>query len=160
MKEHHYKIKVEWIGNHGEGTKTYRSYGREHTISANGKPEISASSDPAFRGDATRYNPEDLLVASASACHMLSYLHLCAVNDVVVVGYQDAAMGTMQETERGSGKFIEVVLEPKVTISAESDAAKAMMLHDEAHHLCFIANSLNFPVRTEAEILVARAENS
>lgn len=156
MKEHCYKIKVEWAGNHGEGTKTYRSYGREHTISAGGKPEIPCSSDPAFRGDATRYNPEDLLVASASACHMLSYLHLCAVNGVVVAGYGDEAVGTMEEASDGSGRFVEIVLRPVVKITSESDAAKAKALHEEAHHLCFIANSLNFPVRTEAEIEVLR----
>jgi organic hydroperoxide reductase OsmC/OhrA len=152
-KRHEYKLGLEWTGNKGEGTKTYRSYSRDYSISADGKPIILGSSDPAFRGDAGRFNPEDFLVAGLSACHMLSYLHLCAVNGIVVMDYKDAATGWMEERPDGSGAFTEVVLHPEVTIAAGGDAAKAESLHEKAHELCFIANSVNFGVRTSAKIL-------
>ena len=153
MKQHHYEVQLSWTGNLGLGTSSYRAYGRDHEISAAGKPVLPGSSDPAFRGDPSRYNPEELLVASLSACHMLSYLHVCAVNGVVVMGYVDSASGVMEERPDGSGALTEVMLRPEVTISAESDSAKALSLHEEAHHLCFIANSVNFPVRHEARII-------
>ena len=153
MKQHHYEVQISWTGNLGQGTSGYRAYGRNHEISAAGKPVLHGSSDPAFRGDPSRYNPEDLLVAALSACHMLSYLHLCAVNDLVVTAYVDRASGVMEERPDGSGVFIEVTLRPEVTVSVESDTAKALSLHEEAHHLCFIANSVNFPVRHDARII-------
>jgi organic hydroperoxide reductase OsmC/OhrA len=146
---------MAWTGNQGEGTKTYKVYLRDHEISAAGKPAILGSSDPSFRGDQTRYNPEELLVASLSACHMLWYLHLCAVNGIVVTEYRDAAQGQMTENKDGSGAFVEVTLHPRVRISAESDANRALALHEEAHRLCFIANSVNFPVRNVPEIMRA-----
>jgi len=153
MKQHHYEVRTTWTGNLGPGTSSYRAYGRDHEISAAGKPVLPGSSDPAFRGDPSRYNPEELLVASLSACHLLSYLHLCAVSGVVVTGYVDIASGVMEERPNGSGALTEVMLRPEVTVSAESDTAKALSLHDEAHHRCFIANSVNFPVRHEARII-------
>jgi organic hydroperoxide reductase OsmC/OhrA len=151
MKQHTYKLQTVWTGNKGEGTKTYRSYQRDHIISADGKPEIAASSDPAFRGDPSRYNPEELLVAALSSCHMLWYLHLCAVNHVIVEHYEDLAVGVMEESADGSGRFISAKLRPVVKISA-GDPAKALELHDEAHKSCFIANSVNFPVECEPRI--------
>lgn len=148
MKQHNYEIKVEWTGNTGEGTKTYRSYSRDYTITAQAKPEILGSSDPSFRGDPSRYNPEELLVAALSACHMLSYLHLCAVNHITVLDYRDAALGLMEENSDGSAQFTRVTLRPTVTIapSKNEDQTKAQALHADAHHLCFIARSVNFPV--------------
>ncbi len=146
MKQHNYELQVEWTGNSGEGTRTYRSYRRDYAITVQGKPQILGSSDPSFRGDPSRYNPEDLLVASLSACHMLSYLHLCAVNHVSVVDYRDAALGVMDENTDGSAQFSRVTLRPTVKISPGDDAAKAHALHADAHHLCFIARSVNFPV--------------
>ncbi len=155
MKQHSYQVQVDWTGNDGDGTRTYKGYRRDHVINAPGKSPIHGSSDPAFRGDATRYNPEELLVASLSSCHMLWYLHLCAVNHVIVVDYQDQASGVMRENEDGSGSFVQVVLRPIVTIAA-GDTARASELHEEAHHLCFIARSVNFPV----EILPSTAKIS
>jgi len=146
MKQHNYKVEVEWTGNTGEGTKTYRGYLRDHTITVEGKPQIPGSSDPSFRGDPSRYNPEDLLVASLSACHMLSYLHLCAVNHITVVDYRDSALGLMEENSDGSAQFTRVTLQPTVMILPGDDQAKAHALHAEAHHLCFIARSVNFAV--------------
>ncbi len=160
MKEHIYKVQVDWTGNDGVGTKTYRSYRRDHTIACEGKPPIPGSSDPSFRGDRSRYNPEELLVASLSACHMLWYLHLCAVNHINVLDYRDAASGVMEEADNGSGRFIRVVLRPVVEVSAGDDRPRALALHDEAHHFCFIANSVNFPVEVAAEIKQAAAQLS
>jgi organic hydroperoxide reductase OsmC/OhrA len=159
MRDHSYALQVRWTGNTGEGTKNYRSYARDYLIQAEGKAAVEGSSDPAFRGDARRYNPEELLVASLSSCHMLWYLHLCAVNGVVVAGYEDAASGTMQETDSGSGSFAKVELNPKVTIASSSDPAKAEALHEEAHKNCFIANSVNFPVQITPCIVKLPAHN-
>jgi organic hydroperoxide reductase OsmC/OhrA len=152
--QHHYHVDVEWTGNHGAGTQTYQGYGREHVIRIAGKPVLSGSSDPAFRGDSSKHNPEDMLVAALSTCHMLSYLHVAATAGIVVTAYIDAADGTM-ETDAHGGHFLEVVLRPQVTISAASDAAKAEAAHEAAHHGCFIANSVNFPVRCEPRIVIA-----
>src|SRR6266702_25022 len=152
-REHKYSVTVTWTGNTGTGTSTYRSYERAHEISAEGKPGIAASSDRACRGDESRWNPEELLVAGLSSCHQLAYLHLCAVAGVVVVDYVDHAEGVMAETPDGGVHFVQVMLHPKVTVTAGSDRAKALELHHEAHALCFIANSVNFAVEHEAEIV-------
>ncbi|WP_018619406.1 OsmC family protein [Spirosoma luteum] len=146
-KQHQYALTIEWTGNTGEGTASYRSYERSHRISVGNKPDIPASSDPAFRGDRTRYNPEELLVAALSSCHMLSYLHMCAVAGIVVVAYEDNATGTMAETPDGSGQFTEVTLNPTVVVTEAWMVDKANALHHQANQVCFIANSCNFPVR-------------
>ena len=150
---HHYQVEVRWTGNLGSGTSGYASYSRSHHIVDPQKGVIEGSSDPAFRGDARRYNPEELLVASASACHMLSYLHLCAVNDVIVLSYEDHPTGEMKEILGGSGAFTRIDLHPKVTISPASDNVRAEKLHEEAHKNCFIANSLHVPVFNHPQIL-------
>jgi organic hydroperoxide reductase OsmC/OhrA len=153
MKKHEYATKLRWTGNRGTGTSDYRAYGRDHEITGALKATgIAGSSDPHFRGEASRYNPEDLLVASLSACHMLSYLHLCAVNHIVVTAYEDDAVGAMAENKDGSGEFTEVLLRPRVTVTAESDAGRALALHEDAGKLCFIARSVNFPVRHQPVI--------
>jgi organic hydroperoxide reductase OsmC/OhrA len=152
MKHHTYQVEVNWTSNDGEGTSGYKRYRRDHVIAAAGKPEIAGSSDPAFRGDPSRYNPEELLVASLSCCHMLWYLHLCAVNHVTVVEYRDLPVGTMEERDDGSGAFVRVVLRPQVKVAASRDVVKANEFHSEAHRYCFIANSVNFPVEVVPEI--------
>lgn len=148
-KHHNYNVKIEWTGNKGTGTSSYRAYERSHSIQVEGKPEILGSSDPAFRGDNTKHNPEDMLVASLSACHMLFYLHLCAEAGITVVEYVDNVSGTMEETPNGGGRFTEVILRPTVTITDKSRTEEANQLHHKANELCFIANSCNFPVRHE-----------
>jgi organic hydroperoxide reductase OsmC/OhrA len=148
-KEHHYLAQVTWTGNHGVGTRGYREYGRDHEIVSGDKPTIPGSSDPAFRGDATRWNPEELLVASLSACHKLWYLHVCSAAGIVVTAYKDKAEGRMVETENGSGHFTAVILRPHVRLAAGADVAHAAGLHHDAHAMCFIANSVNFPVTVE-----------
>ena len=150
--DHHYTATITWTGNQGEGTAGYKAYSRDHEIHAGTKPVLPGSSDPAFRGDPARYNPEDLLVASVSSCHMLWYLHLCATQKVVVTDYVDAAEGVMSEDADGSGRFRAITLRPRVTISRDSDPALALRLHTQAHHFCFIANSVNFPIHCEPVI--------
>jgi organic hydroperoxide reductase OsmC/OhrA len=144
-KEHSYEVTVRWTGN--PGTATYRGYDRGHDVAAAGKPVIEASADPAFLGTADRWSPEDLLVASLSQCHMLTYLALCARSGVVVTDYEDSATGLMLETPGHSGHFTEVRLSPVVTVADEAMTEKAAALHEEAHRDCFVANSVNFPVR-------------
>ena len=148
-KKHRYRASIAWTGNTGEGTTDYKAYERAHVISAAGKADIAGSSDKAFRGDASRWNPEDLLVASASTCHMLWYLHLCAVNGVVVLDYRDEPEGLMIEEADGSGAFSRIVLRPHVKLSPESSEAKAEELHHAAHRMCFVANSLKCEIATE-----------
>jgi organic hydroperoxide reductase OsmC/OhrA len=148
-KRHHYPVRMTWTGNTGAGTRDYRGYERAHEYSVPGKPVIPGSSDPAFRGDGTRYNPEELLVMSLSSCHMLWFLHLAAEAGVIVTAYEDDASGTMVETADTGGHFVEVVLRPRVTVASGGDEARSKALHERAHHLCFIANSVNFPVRCE-----------
>jgi organic hydroperoxide reductase OsmC/OhrA len=152
-KEHRYRLTVEWTGNTGTGTSGYRAYERAHEIRAEGKPVVPGSSDPSFRGDAARYNPEDLLVASLSACHMLWYLHLCAEARIVVTGYVDRAEGIMVEPTAGVAKFERVILRPEVTLAPGADLAKARDLHHAAHERCFIANSVNFAVEHAPEFV-------
>ena len=152
MKHHQYEIQVRWTGNLGSGTSDYRSYNRDHEVSAPGKPLLLGSSDPGFRGDRTRYNPEDLLVASLSACHMLWYLHLCSSSGIVVTEYRDDARGTMEENSDGGGHFTQVILKPVVTVAAGADHEVALQLHETAHQRCFIANSVKFPVLCQPEM--------
>lgn len=155
-KTHHYAVSVKWTGNTGTGTSGYRNYERRYDIIGEGrKPIIAGSSDPAFRGDPTRWNPEELLLASLSACHKLWYLHLCATAGIVVVAYSDHAEGIMEETPDGSGRFQRVILRPEVTVAPGTDVRKAGELHAEAHAKCFIANSVNFPVEHEPQIRTA-----
>src|SRR5688572_7632428 len=144
---HRYNAQTRWVGNRGTGTSDYKAYDRNHDISIQGKPVLKCSSDPSFRGDPSRQNPEELLVASLSGCHMLWYLHLCATNGVVVTEYLDDATGTMEENKDGSGQFTEVILNPTVTVKDASMIEKANALHHEANKMCFIARSVKFPVK-------------
>lgn len=143
---HTYRAIVRWTGNRGIGTGAYTAYGRDHVLGAPGKPPVPGSADPAFRGDDDRYNPEELLIASLSACHMLWYLHLCAEARVTVTAYEDTAEGVMETDGDGVGRFTSVTLRPRVTVTPESDPEQARALHENAHARCFIANSVNFPV--------------
>ena len=155
-REHHYRITTTWTGNLGTGTRDYHAYSRDHEIKIVGKSApLQGSSDAAFRGDPARYTPEELLVTSLSACHMLWFLHLCAVAGIVVTEYEDAASGEMSENPDGSGEFAIVVLRPRAVITDSTRIADAMALHPRAHELCFIARSVNFPVQHEAIVVAA-----
>lgn len=146
MGEHHYNATIKWTGNKGEGTTSYRSYEREHTITIENKATIVGSADPAFRGDNTKHNPEELLISSLSSCHMLWYLHLCSEAGVIVTEYSDKVTGLMMETSTGGGIFKAVTLNPIVVVTDHAMVEKANKLHKKANELCFIANAVNFPV--------------
>jgi len=150
---HHYQATTQWTGNKGTGTSTYAAYNRSYDMSIAGKATIQGSSDPAFRGDKSKHNPEDLLVMTLSSCHMLWYLHLCAEHGVVVTDYVDEASGSMAENNDGSGQFTEVTLTPKVTVKETSMIEKANALHHQANQMCFIARSVNFPVNHKPETI-------
>ena len=145
-KQHAYAVKVSWTGNDGNGTASYQAYSRAYRISASGKPDIEGSADPSFRGDPARWNPEELLLASLSACHKLWYLGLCAQAGIIVTAYEDNAEGMMVEEAGGAGQFTRVILKPRISLAAGSDRNRAEALHHKAHEMCFIARSVNFPV--------------
>jgi organic hydroperoxide reductase OsmC/OhrA len=152
--EHNYAVRVDWTGNQGTGTSSYRAYGRQHTITpvgqgAEGKSIIKGSSDPTFHGNAERWNPEELLLAALSQCHLLSYLHVAVRHGITVVAYTDSAVGLMRQRSGGGGSFVSVTLRPHVTITDPSQVAFAQSLHAEAARECFIAASVNFPVGHE-----------
>ena len=154
-RTHSYAVSVTWTGNRGTGTSGYLAYDRDHDVTAPGLPAIAASSDPAFRGDRDRWNPELELTAALSQCHMLSYLHLCAAEGITVTAYADDASGTMTETADGGGHFTEVVLRPVVTVSSADMIERAASLHEDARAKCFIASSVNFTVRHEPRVTSA-----
>lgn len=143
---HSYAISIHWTGDRGEGTSGYRSYGRDHVVSAPGLPDLPGTADPTFHGDKDRWNPEQLLLAALTQCHMLSYLHVAVKNGLVVTGYSDASQGTLRLNRDGSGEFTSVTLNPRVELADESQRALADSLHAQANSVCFIARSVNFPV--------------
>ena len=163
INEHIYAVNLLWTGNkisaEGQGTRSYTSYERCYEISAEDKPVIQGSADAAYRGDAGKYNPEEMLVAALSSCHMLWYLHLCADNGITVVSYSDKATGYMQpesaqKDQHGQehltpGRFTRVILTPDVTTLSPAKLELATRLHHEAHRRCFIANSVNFEILIE-----------
>lgn len=156
-KSHRYQLQLHWSGGAKGPATSYANYSREYRVEFAGKPTLVGSADPSFRGDATLHNPEEMLLAALSACHMLSYLALCVFSRISVISYEDAASGVMTEIAPKKTAFTEVTLRPRVIIAAGSDAAKAKALHHQAHELCFIANSVNFPVLNEPEITVAKS---
>ena len=153
--DHHYAASLVWTGARAGATTSYQSYSREYEFWIGDKPHIRGSADPVFRGDATLYNPEELLVIALSSCHLLSYLADCARAGVHVVAYEDAAAGTMAIRD-GKLRFVDVLLKPRVTVAEGSDLEKAQAMHESAHAGCFIANSVNFPVRHEATVIQSR----
>jgi organic hydroperoxide reductase OsmC/OhrA len=156
VREHRYRVQLSWTGDAGAPAASFRNHNRAYVLSARGKPPIAGSSDAAFRGDRSRWNPEDLLVASLSACHKLWYMGLCAEAGVTVLAYEDEAEGVMLEDKAGgAGQFTAVVLHPRVTLAPGSDTDKAKTLHHVAHEKCFIARSVNFPVTHVPSIIVA-----
>lgn len=151
---HSYRAAVTWTGAGDAGTATYTSYSRDHEIVLDGKPPLAGSSDPAFRGDPARYNPEELLVAALSQCHLLWFLHLAANAGIVVLGYHDDASGTMRVAAAGAGQFTEVVLRPQITVHGDVSEEDIASLHDRAGEHCFISRSVNFPVRVEQGLVL------
>lgn len=152
--DHHYALDVTWQGNRGTGTSGYRDYARDVLLRAEGRPDLEASADPTFRGDASRWNPEELLLGALAQCHLLSYLHSAVRHGVVVTAYDDSPVGTMEQVGQG-GRFTSVVLRPRVTVASADQVETARRIHREASENCFIAASVNFPVTHEPTITVA-----
>lgn len=153
---HTYNVNVTWTGNTGAGTSKPNAYSKNHEVRIAGKHVIEASSDPAFAGDPDRHNPEEMLVAALSQCHMLWFLSRCAKHGIMVTAYEDDAIGTMIEHRDGGGEFTNVTLHPRITLAEEANPDLLTRLHDESHHLCFIARSVNFPVEVDASYKVVR----
>lgn len=153
--EHRYLARLVWEGNRGEGTWAYDGYDRQYRILIAQKPDITGSADPHFRGDAARHNPEDLFLASVSACHMLTYLALCARQGVRVLAYDDSAVATLRLDTSGGGCFDEIELRPTVTVASARDIEPAERLHRDAHQQCFIATSCRVPIRHRVSVRVA-----
>jgi organic hydroperoxide reductase OsmC/OhrA len=154
MPEHDFECALEWTGAREGGTTSYGAYSREHRIDFAGKPSLTLSAAPPFRGDGGLHNPEDLLVAALSGCHLLSYLAIAARAGIEVVSYTDEARGRMALVAGGL-QFVEVVLSPVVTVARGTDVEKAARLHARAHDECFIARSVAFPVRHTPQIRIA-----
>jgi organic hydroperoxide reductase OsmC/OhrA len=152
IQKHHYKSQIKWTGNTGTGTRDYTSYERSHDIIIDQKNTINGSSDPAFRGEKTKHNPEELFLSSISACHMLWYLHFCSVENIIVTDYTDNAEGIMVEENNGKGRFVEITLHPLVKINDQTKIDLATKLHEKANEYCFIANSLNLKVNHQVKI--------
>jgi len=149
-RRHHYRITNRWTGNLGSGTSDYRAYSRNHELTGEGKQTpVVGSSDPMFRGDPARYNPEELLLGALSACHMLWVLHRCADAGIVVTQYTDDAEGEVAERADGSGEFTKVTLRPRMSIADPARATEAVAIHSAVHQVCAIARSVNFPVHCE-----------
>ena len=152
-RTHQYRIVNRWTGNLGTGTSAYKAYSRAHELNGEGKSApIRGSSDPMFRGDPTRYNPEELLLGALSACHMLWVLHLSADAGITIVEYEDEAYGEMAEHADGSGEFTRVVLRPRVKIAEPARIDDAIAIHTRAHAVCALARSMNFPVEHEPQV--------
>lgn len=153
-RKHQYEAKIVWTGNKGSGTLDYRAYDRSYLVKIVGKPDIIGSSASVFNGDKKAHNPEDLLLAAVSSCHMMWYLHLCSEQGIVVLEYTDKATGELQEEKDGAGKFTNITLHPEVVINDKENIEKAKNLHSEANKMCFIANSLNFAVQHDIQVKV------
>ncbi len=154
-KSHLYSSRVTWVGNTGAGTQSYAGYARDYCVEIAAKPVLAGSADPAFRGDANLHNPEDLFLSAIAACHMLTYLALCAGRGVVVSAYEDHAEGLLSVESDGGGRFERILLRPGVTITRAENADLAMQLHQAAHALCFIGNSCSTPIQHEARVRIA-----
>lgn len=154
MSRHDFTARIAWTGNRGTGNSVYRGYGRTWEVRTPGKPVITCSNDPVLGGDPALHNPEDMLLASLSACHMLWYLHLASDAGVVVHGYTDDPVGHGESAPDGSGRFLSAVLRPRITLAAGTDIEAADAIHGQIHKVCFIARSVAFPVRYEARYQV------
>lgn len=151
---HTFRSHLRWTGAALGPTGRDVTYSREQTVSFDGKPDIVASSAPAYGGDPALHDPENLMMASLSTCHALTYLAVCAHSGLSVIAYEDSATGVLARVERVT-RFTEVTLRPKVTVAAGTDVERARALHDKAHANCFMSSSVNFPVKYEPEIVVA-----
>ncbi|MBU2980759.1 OsmC family protein [Lentibacter algarum] len=154
-RKHDFEAKVVWTGNTGEGTAHYKAYERTWEVQTEGKPVVKCSNDPLLGGDPTLHNPEDMLIAALSSCHMLWYLHMASDAGVTVLAYEDDPVGHGESEASGAGQFVSADLRPRITVAAGTDLAKADAIHSEIGKVCFIARSVAFPVHHKARYVIA-----
>jgi len=154
MANHDYTARIVWTGNRGQGTASYRGYDRTWNVETPGKPVINCSNDPLLGGDPTLHNPEDMLIAALSACHMLWFLHLASDAGIVVEGYEDNPLAVGESLPSGAGRFLSATLRPHITLAPGSDPEAADSIHSRIHEVCFIARSVSFPVSYAASYTV------
>ena len=150
LAEHDYTARVVWTGNRGEGTRHYKGYSRTWNVETPGKPVIQCSNDPLLGGDPALHNPEDMLIAALSACHMLWFLHLASGAGIVVMAYEDDPLAVGETDAQGASRFLHATLRPRITVAPGSDLEQADALHARGHDYCFIARSVNFPIDYKA----------
>jgi organic hydroperoxide reductase OsmC/OhrA len=155
MAEHEYSARVVWTGNRGTGTRDYKGYARTWNVETPGKPVIPCSNDPLLGGDPTLHNPEDMLIAALSACHMLWFLHLASDAGVIVTGYEDDPLATGETDATGASRFLHATLRPRISVAQGTDLKGADALHAKVHDYCFIARSVNFPVAYKARYRIS-----
>jgi len=157
MAEHEYTARVTWTGNRGEGTTHYRAYDRSWNVETPGKPVIHCSNDPLLGGDPGLHNPEDMLIAALSACHMLWFLHYASDAGIAVQAYSDDPQAVGETDAGGAGRFLRVTLRPRIMVPQGTDLTRAGALHGEVHKVCFIARSVNFPIEVKARYRIGGA---
>jgi organic hydroperoxide reductase OsmC/OhrA len=151
---HHYRCRLDWSGSTAEG---YEAYDRTHTVSCPpAGSELRLSSDPAFLGAPDLLNPEQLLVAAASSCQMLSFLAYAARARIDVVSYVDEAEAIMPEDDKPI-RITEIVLRPRIVVASDADEQRVRHFVERAHEACFIANSLRSEITIEPRIEFAPA---
>jgi organic hydroperoxide reductase OsmC/OhrA len=153
--QHDFHSTIVWTGNRGAGTRTYRGYDRTWDVAMPGKAVVHCSNDPLLGGDATKLNPEELLLSALSACHMLWYLHLASDAGIIVTSYRDEPVGHGETVRSGAGRFTSAVLRPTITVERGADIVEATAIHHRVHEYCFVARSVNFPVEYEPTITAA-----
>ncbi len=135
-----FKVQAKWSSKNALDVSIN---GKTHQVFIDDKSPLTVSAAKAFKGDETKYNPEDLLLSALASCHMMSYFYVCAQNGIELIDYKDEAVGVLELKADGSGAFTSVVLNPVVTISKSEMIDKAVSLHKEAHSICFIAHPCN-----------------
>ena len=146
---HVYRTSLSWDGSTADG---YAAYDRGHTVeAAPARTVLSLSSDPAFRGDAELLNPEQLLVAAASSCQLLSFLAIAARSGVDVRSYRDETEAVMPEDDEPM-RITRIVLRPAVVVAAGIPEERVLRIVEKAHEECYVANSLSAQVVLEPTI--------
>ena len=144
--KHEFQVEINWKKPEQTPIVADKKKFKNHKITLDNKPDLNVSAAKSFKGDASLYNPEDLLLSSLASCHFMSYLYCCSQHGIEVLSYTDKAFAYLEVNADGSGRIIKVVLNPEFTITNPNQVELAILLHTKANKLCFIANSCNFPV--------------
>ena len=142
MSQHHAKI----LWKRETSDFNYNTFDRTHTITYAGGVSIKSSSAPEYSGNSQYPNPEELLASALATCHMLTFLAIASKSKIVVNSYEDNAVATLDKNAEGIICVTRITLNPKITFETKPDDAKLKDLHQKAHKLCFIANSIKCEV--------------